>query len=170
MRAYGSKPIIVDDPMGRQLIQRIEAMTTSDPFFFGSREIGLIRSLYWTWTRLDRIPPTFKSGESDATLGEEAPVVTVSCSPKRPRSPVISLDPEPQRRVTASELEKDFNQEPEDDDSGSEVEDDSDPTWVVDVQEWADTALHAAEHDAKLLVNDIADDVLERPRTLASVT
>ncbi|KAJ7056984.1 hypothetical protein C8F01DRAFT_339626 [Mycena amicta] len=166
MRAYGGKPIR-DDPIGRELIQRIEKITEPDPFVVTNRQIFLIRHLYRIWTRVGYISPTFKSGESDATLVEEAPVIPVSYSPKRPRSRIIDLDPEPQRHATASELEKDFNQ---DDDSGSEIDgDDSNPTWVEDVQQWADTASHVAEHDDELLVNNISYDVLERPRTFASV-
>ncbi|KAJ7056981.1 hypothetical protein C8F01DRAFT_1256921 [Mycena amicta] len=165
LRVCRGKPL-GDDPIGRELVRRIENLTEPDPFVFTSREVFLIRHLYGAWTRVGYVPPAFRSGESDTTLVEEAPVIPVSCSPKR-RSPIIDLDPEPQRRATASELEKDFNQ---DDDSGSEIDDDdSNPTWVEDVQQWADTASRAAEHDDELLVNNISDDVLERPRTFASV-
>ncbi|KAJ7056926.1 hypothetical protein C8F01DRAFT_1256869 [Mycena amicta] len=171
MRVYGEKPI-GDDTMDRELVQRIHKITEPDPFSFTSRQLELILHLYAMWTRLGYIPPTFKSGESDATLVEEASVV-LSCSPKRPpkraRSPASDLYSEPQRRVTASELEKDFNRDSEDDDSGSEIEEDSNPTWAADVQQWADTTSHAAEHDDKLSLNEILDDVLERPRTFASV-
>ncbi|KAJ7058809.1 hypothetical protein C8F01DRAFT_282928 [Mycena amicta] len=163
MRVYGSQPV-GDDTMDRELVQRRENIT-QDPPFFASRQLGIILALYGIWTRLGYISPTFKSGESDATLVEEVPVIPVSCSPKRSRSPVIDLCLEPQRRVTSREL----NQEPEDDDSGSELEDDSNPTWAVDVQQWADTTSHTAECDDELLVSGILDEGLEQPRTLASV-
>ncbi|KAF7315843.1 PCI domain-containing protein [Mycena indigotica] len=167
-RAYHGEPIR-DDPIGRELLERVLQFDEEDPFQFDNFSIGVTRQLYRTWTNRDPVAPTFKSGQSDATLVEERPVIHVPSAEnlKSKQPPTVEVYLEPERRVTAHELMHDFNGE--EGSSDSDIEDDSDPLWEMDVEQWASTALHVGERDEKVLINEVLPDALERTRTFASI-
>ncbi|KAF7293035.1 hypothetical protein MIND_01202900 [Mycena indigotica] len=170
IRAYGGRPR-GNDSIGLELIERTRLATHEDPFYFGTAQLGILRDLYSSWTRMSYVSPSFKSGLSDyQTLVDDAPILP---SPKRHQAYPIEHHPEPQRRVTASELQQAFNPPVEQlddmEDSGSDTEDESNPGWANDLQQWAQVVLRAAEHDEKVLINHIVPDLREGSRTLTSV-
>ncbi|KAF7293034.1 hypothetical protein MIND_01202800 [Mycena indigotica] len=175
MRAYGDEPV-GDDLLGQQLVARVRkaSETRKDRRFgFGPLQLSIILRLYSTWTYVDPVPPGFKAGLVDYAQVDKK-VIQTPYSPQYSPAHVAKYDPEPQRRVTARELRQDFNAKKEPladaDDSGSEIEDDSNPAWAKDVQQWAQVVSQTAERDERILINDITpDNRLEGSRTIASV-
>ncbi|KAF7293056.1 hypothetical protein MIND_01205000 [Mycena indigotica] len=178
MRAYHGAPML-HDPIGSALADRIREATEHDRFPLGAGTLQFMRSLYWRFTHMNHVHPSFRSNHSDdervveATPAPAFALIRPTSKPLPILGGKITFGPEPQRRVTASELGQDFN-EPVDtieaeEDSGSEAEDNSSPTWARDVEKWAQTTEQAAERDEKMLINDINSDWQEGTRTVTSV-
>ncbi|KAJ7058170.1 hypothetical protein C8F01DRAFT_1149819 [Mycena amicta] len=170
-----------DNFVRRDIVKRVADATQQDPFYLTIHDVEKMDLMVQNWTRAELIPKGFSSGESDTTLVDN---LFRSPSPSPPYRKILPVDlpPEPCRRATTEELNAeivlvDVSKLPQlahlldEPDSGSECEDDSNPSWAADLRDWVKSASHATEENEPPLVDqsENSTDGEERTRTFDSV-